>query len=194
LVVLCLAKNPSPGREEGGSVVDGLVYCAHVRFGFFERSVDAFDHFVDFAHPLELGLQARVSRLVCIVAVFYARRLICRSAVVGSVFLGGCAALGTRKQVFFVFVLQAQTSYVGSICEPRHFRLERLEGCFERVVSRLWVLALGWLTLFVCVLLLQGDVRVSDAGVFEDSTGSGSMALRESERKAGARMELIKLT
>ena len=62
LVVLCLAKNPGPSREESGCIVDGLVYRAHIRFGFLERCVDAFDHFVDFAHSFQLGLQARTTR------------------------------------------------------------------------------------------------------------------------------------
>jgi hypothetical protein len=54
--VLCLAEDPSPSCEESGGVVDGLVYRAHVCFGFLERCVDAFDHFVDFADSFELGL------------------------------------------------------------------------------------------------------------------------------------------
>jgi hypothetical protein len=194
LVVLCLAENTSPGREESRSIVDGLVYGAHVRLGFFERCVNAFDHFVDLADSFQLSLQACISRLVCIVAVFCARRLVGRSIVIGSVFLRSCAALRTRKQILFVFVLQAQASYVGCICGPRHFRPGRFGTCFERVVSRVWVLALGWVTLIVCVLCCGVTCGVSAWVCLKMGLAQGRCRFRESGRTAGAGMELVKLT
>ena len=116
--MLCLAENPCPSRQESGGIVDGLVHGAHVRLGLFERCVDALDHFVDFAHPFQLGLQARISRFVRVVAIFCSRGLGCRSIVAWGVFLRGCAALGAREEVFFFIVLQAQARYVGCVCVP----------------------------------------------------------------------------
>lgn len=68
--MLRLTQNARPSCQQGGSVVDCLVYGAHVGFGLFERGRDAFDHFVDFAHTLELGLEAGVSSFLGVMAVF----------------------------------------------------------------------------------------------------------------------------
>jgi hypothetical protein len=90
--------------------VDG----AHVGFGLFERSCDAFDYFVHFAHALEFGLQAGVSGFLGVMAVFWTSGF-GRWGIVGV----GSVILWAGEDVFFV-VLQAQASYVGCFCGLWH--------------------------------------------------------------------------